>query len=200
MYKMTTYLTEKPLGDILRSWAGDENVIPQPIVLGTRMRHDYVVRKDGVTYAVEFDGDSHYRDPIVIFRDWIKDRTAAELGMKVVRIPYFIQLDSETFKVLFGVDFDIETTYPHGFVAAKFLPASFCPKGYERALYDLDRHSAKVNSAVSASLIDKANKLGDSWVYFKNSVTVDGEDIPWDEFVSRANEVHDNKYTYTHPL
>jgi hypothetical protein len=200
MYSMTTYLTEKPLGDILRAWAGAENVTAQPLVSGTRMRHDYEVRKDGITYSVEFNGDSHYRDPSVIFRDYTKEDLSKKLGRKVVQIPYFIQLNSETFKTFFGVDFDIETTFPHGFVATKMLPSSFCPLGYDRALYELKKHSKGVNADVMKSLEAKAEKLCNELVYYTNFIKVDGKDMSWNDFVDESNLVHDNKYYYPHPL
>ena len=196
MFNMTTYLTEKTLGNILRSWAGDDNVKAESLVVGTRLRHDYEVKKDGITYVVEFNGDSHYRDANVIFRDWVKYELSTKIGKKVVQIPYFIQLNTETFKIFFDADFEIETTYPHGFVATKMLPSSFCPIGYERALKDLEMMPSNVNKDVMDSLEIKANKLGNKWVYYTNHV--DG--MPWEEFVDKANVVHNNKYIYPHPL
>jgi hypothetical protein len=202
MYSLTEYITEKTLGNILVAWAGEENVKFQPMLTGTRMRHDFEVKKDGVTYSVEFNGDSHYRDPSVIYRDWVKEEISKNFGRKVVQIPYFIQLNTETFKIFFDADFEIETTYPHGFVATKMLPASFCPLGYNRALADLQKMPASVQADVMASLKIKAEKLGDPWVYHINHIDLPetNERISWGEFVKRANLVHDNVYEYVHPL
>jgi len=202
MYQMTTYISEKPLGDILRTWAGAENVTAQPLVCGTRMRHDYEVRKNGITYSVEYNGDGHYRDPNVIYRDWAKEELSKNIGRKVVQLPYFIQLTTETFKIFFDDDFEIETTFPHGFVATKMLPSSFCPLGYSRALADLEKMPQSVNTAVMDSLKIKAEQLGNDLVYFRNSVVIPetGEEVSWAEFVKRANDVHNNQYEYVRPL
>jgi len=202
MYKLTEYITEKTVGEILRAWAGDENVTPQARVTGTRMRHDYEVRKGGKTYIIEYNGDQHYRDPNVILRDLAKADISKRMGKIVVEIPYFIQLTTETFKVFFGEKFEIETTFPHGFIASKMLPSSFCPIGYNRAVIELGLMPPKVVSDVMKSLEEKAALLGDNWTYFRNSVNIaEGEnEISWKEFVDRSNVVHNNAYTYVHPL
>jgi hypothetical protein len=201
MYEMTTYLTEKPLGDILRAWAGADNVKTQPFVPGTRMRNDYEVTKNGITFVVEFNGDSHYRDPTVILRDWTKAEISRKLGKVVVDIPYFVQLDELSFPHYFNDDFAISTSFPHGFVTTKMLPASFCPLGYNRAVHEMELLPKEVSRTIMKSLESKASSLGALNTYFRNSVILEGgEEIAWEEFVSRANKVHNHKYTYTHPL
>lgn len=169
MFELTTYLTEKSLGDILRAWAGPENVTPQPMVLGTRMRYDYLVTLPNETLFVEFDGDSHFRDANVIFRDDAKDKIAATLGRRVIRIPYFIQLTTETFSFFFGEGFDVATSFPHGFIAHKMLPSSFCPLGYARARSILDDAPSGVREAVLLSLVNKTKTLPPAFVFFAHT-------------------------------
>jgi hypothetical protein len=201
MYEMTTYLTEKPLGDILRTWAGAENVKTQPFVPGTRMRNDYEVTKNGLTFVVEFNGDSHYRDPTVILRDWTKAEISRKLGKIVVDIPYFVQLDELTFPHYFNDDFAINTTFPHGFVTTKMLPASFCPLGYNRAVHEIEHLPKEVTHDIMKSLETKAASLGVQQTYFRNSVVLEtGEELAWENFVKKANEIHNNQFIYIHPL
>lgn len=45
--------------------------------------------------VVEFDGKPHYQNPLVIIKDKEKDNYYKELGLTVVRIPYWIQLSKE---------------------------------------------------------------------------------------------------------
>ena len=87
---------------------------------------------DGRITVVEYDGDEHYRHSIKIKGDRVKDETARSLGLRVVRFPYWIQLDSNTLKHFFGLDANVEQSFPHGFITTKLFPASFCELGIER--------------------------------------------------------------------
>ena len=49
---------------------------------------------DHGTMVVEYDGDEHYCNTLKIKADIEKDQKAAEMGYRVVRIPYWIQLTS----------------------------------------------------------------------------------------------------------
>lgn len=200
MFKLDTYLTEKTLGEILIAWAGAENVTEQPMVTGTRMRYDYEVVKDGKTYIVEFDGDSHFRDAAVIMRDDIKDGIARSQGKKVVRIPYFVQLNTEMFKELFMDDFEIETTYPHGFIATKMLPASFCGIGYKRAMHFYNAVPKRVATEILKSLEEKAKTIPEVYVYGRLDYGSEEQSMTWDEFLTAARAVHGNKYEYRRDL
>jgi hypothetical protein len=163
---VTGYLTEQKLRPILEEWAGADNVFTQVKLDGTRMRYDYVVERNGRKIAVEFDGDSHFRDANVIQRDRAKDLAWNGLGHKVVRIPYFVQLNTSTFLSLFGEQFEIDTDFPQGFVTTKILPASFCPLGYRRAQEVIKLLDVSVQEEIDRSLADKAKKLPREFVYF----------------------------------
>ena len=63
-------------------------------------------------------------------RDIAKDEICTSLGYSVIRIPYFVQLTSETIKHFFNEDVDIESSYPHGFIdPSAMLPCDFNPQG-----------------------------------------------------------------------
>lgn len=152
-----TYLTEEMLGRILVLLSGAREVLQQPQVIGTRMRYDYRIAHNNVTHYIEFDGDSHFRDANVVFRDRLKDVTSEKAGAKVVRIPYFVQLTTETFKHFFGftAPFTIETSFPHGFITSKMTPASFCMLGLDRYEKIITALPKSVSAAISSSLEKK---------------------------------------------
>jgi len=138
------YLTQEKLTVALKQiipaedWIGEELKVP-----GTRCRWDmgYIYR--GKTYIVEFDGDQHYRDSIVIRNDKIKDLTALRCNFKVIRIPYWLQLTPQTLELLFNINAEIEQNFSHGFVASKIFPASYCEYGtyrFEREFNSLPRN------------------------------------------------------------
>ena len=43
-----------------------------------------------------------------------------------MRFPYWVQLDSTTLWHYFGLEAEIEQSFPHGFITTKLFPASFC--------------------------------------------------------------------------
>ena len=45
---------------------------------------------------VEYDGDEHYRDSLKIKADIEKDQFAQKNDMRLVRMPYWVQLDNLT--------------------------------------------------------------------------------------------------------
>lgn len=199
MISLTSYLTEQSLGEVLRAWAGKEFVISQPQVPGTRMRYDYEVIRNGKHMFVEFDGDSHFRDATVIFRDDTKDAIAKSLGKAVIRIPYFVQLDKESFKLFFGEGFDICTSFPHGFIAHKMLPASFCRIGLARADAVVKSLPNSIYEAIFKSLAEKARTLPAPFVYGRYAYAEDssGKALNFEEWVAESVKVHGEAYDYS---
>src|SRR5262245_54359863 len=96
------YLIESKLAAALQrivpdGWLGD-----QVHVDGSRYRWDMSYQIDGTVSVVEYDGDEHYRHSMKIKADRAKDEIARTNGYKVVRFPYWIQLDSLSLKHYFG--------------------------------------------------------------------------------------------------
>jgi hypothetical protein len=90
------YLTQSKLAAAPRqvageSWIGEEVAV----AAGSRRKWDMAYRSTGGTVVVEYDGDPHYCNSIRIKIDREKDRAAADLGYRVVRLPYWIQLTTE---------------------------------------------------------------------------------------------------------
>ncbi len=111
---------------------------------------------DDHTTIVEYDGDAHYRDPLKIKVDSEKDATAISLGYKVVCIPYWVQLDSETLSHYFGLRASIEQDFPHGFITTKLFPGSYCEMGVSRFRKELASLPLGVSDTVIRSLRDRA--------------------------------------------
>jgi hypothetical protein len=98
-----------------------------------RSRPDY--RSEKLKLIIEFDGVQHYTMPDIIEKDLKNTEIYTNLGYKVVRIPYFIQLTNKAVKTLFDVDvseelFD-ETISSLG-TKGRNAPAYLCPAGVKR--------------------------------------------------------------------
>lgn len=98
-----------------------------------RSRPDY--RSEELKLIIEFDGLQHYTKPDIIEKDFRLTDVYINLGYKVVRIPYFIQLTNKAVKTLFGVDvseelFD-EKISSLG-INGLNTPAYLCPAGVKR--------------------------------------------------------------------
>lgn len=131
------YLTEASLGEALKVIFPDHEFIHNKTVpeSGLRTRPDY--RNDDLMLIVEFDGNRHFQQSEVQSRDILKQSIYELMGYKVVCIPYFIQLSTDTIKYFFDVDIEWEQTYPHGFIDEKcVLPADFNSIGL-RAMYTI---------------------------------------------------------------
>ena len=158
------YLTQRKLSAALQqivgdAWAGDEINVP-----GSKRRWDMAYRADDTIVVVEYDGDEHYRNSIRIKVDREKDEVAAAAGYRIVRFPYWVQLDETTLPHYFGLSAAIEQDFPHGFITTKLFPASFCELGIERFRSEVDGLPAKVRDDVIQSLRDRAEEHGIEFV------------------------------------
>ncbi|MET4808241.1 hypothetical protein [Limibacillus sp. MBR-115] len=159
------YLVQKKLEDALKAivgnsaWEGRELLVP-----GTRRRWDMAYELGSKVTVVEFDGDAHYRDPLKMKVDNEKDVTARSLGYKVVRMPYWVQLTNQTLQHYFGLSAEIYQDFPHGFIATKLFPASYCEMGIERFERELSSLPNSVKDAVMSSLVDRCAEHGADYV------------------------------------
>lgn len=160
------FLTEQKLINCLKQAFGENNVFSSVRVCEERrFRWDAKVLLEDKTIFVEFDGDSHYRDPKVIKRDREKEDIAKNNNSKVIRIPYWIQLNNETFLYYFNKKISIEQNYRHGFVSDKAaLPASFCELGINKFKLEFDALSENIKFEIVKSLKEKIEKYGEHYV------------------------------------
>jgi hypothetical protein len=162
--KIDGYLTESKLSAALQrivpdGWLGD-----QVHVEGSRYRWDMSYQIDGMVAVVEYDGDEHYRHSLKMKADGAKDEIARKQGCRVVRFPYWIQLDNLTLHHYFGLEAEIQQSFPHGFITTKLFPASFCELGIERFRVELLIIPAKVRAAVISSLRERVAEHGLQYV------------------------------------
>lgn len=154
MIKIEGYLTQQKLEDTLKQiipkedWLGREVRVPD-----TRMRWDMSFRLHNKTYVVEFDGYQHYQSISSIENDEKKDNIATELSFKTIRIPYFVQLTTQTLHHYFGIEGNIDQDFPHGFIDKKaYLPACYCKLGYARYEDELDKLPTNIVNDIKESL------------------------------------------------
>jgi hypothetical protein len=162
------YLTETKLSNALQqivgdSWAGGQVTLP-----GSCRRWDMAFRQNGALVVVEYDGDAHYRDSLKIKADREKNRIAEESHTRVIRIPYWVQLDNLTAQHYFQISAEIRQTFPHGFISTKLFPASFCELGIERFKQDLHALPSPVRDAVIQSLRERVEENGLEYVLPSN--------------------------------
>ena len=106
----------------------------------SKKRPDY--RSETLKMIVEFDGLPHYANPIVIKNDLDNTKFYENLGYKVVRIPFFIQLSNKAVEELFDVKIQddlFDETVPSLSVKAKNTPAFLCNAGIERMAQEFKR-------------------------------------------------------------
>lgn len=163
-FDITSWLNEEKLGKALEIIFPDEIFVHDKAVpkSGTRKRPDF--RCDNLKLIVEFDGAQHYTDVKWCYDDKEKDDAYRNMGYRIVRVPYFVQLSHDTIEHLFGVNLEFEQVFPHGFIVDKneTLPADFCSLGYERFLHDIERFSY-IKDDIFASLHHKYNKYKWDW-------------------------------------
>ena len=104
------------------------------------IRPDY--RCDILKLIVEFDGIPHYTKPSRILKDKENEEIYNNMGYKVVRIPYFIQLTNDAIKQLFGRDIKekmFNGVFPSIGVKGQNTPAYLCYEGLKRMAKDFKK-------------------------------------------------------------
>lgn len=153
------YLTEETLGIFLHQ-NFNEPFLHNKAVEGSNniKRPDYHCPE--LKLIVEYDGHLHYKDAARIVDDRLKDEVYTQLGYKIIRIPYFVQLSKDVIKELFGFARSDFNTYPHGFISdTTILPADYCSLGQKKFIEDLKRF-AFIKKDIIHSLEQKIKTLG----------------------------------------
>ena len=135
------YLTESSVSILLDELYPNVEFVQNRSVPGSgvKFRPDY--RSDVLKLIVEFDDYLHYTKNSQVLRDIEKDRIYTGMGYRVVRIPYFVQMDKYIIELLFGIDVKERDVYPHGFIDSKAIqPVDFCEAGLERFIRELNMY------------------------------------------------------------
>lgn len=147
---MKNYLTEENLFEFIKDftndWVRDKQFKPY------RFRPDFISQK--LKIVIEFDGFRHYQQASVILKDLEKDKILNDLGFKIFRVPYFIQLETKISEKLIGFSLNKELSYPHGFIDKHALkPCDFCELGIIKFLNDLEKFK-EIKEDILKSLMD----------------------------------------------
>jgi very-short-patch-repair endonuclease len=171
MFPPGNFLTESRLEDKLKIIFPNYEFIRDKIIPNSGLRYRPDFRCDELKLIVEFDGPQHYTSARNCLLDIQKDLLYSNLGYRVVRIPNFIQLDTETIKILFDKDIDMELEFPHGFISKNVIPpADYCELGIERFLKEVKKFGPKIQEDISKSLKAKIGEYG-TWKAVVNSKT-----------------------------
>lgn len=158
---MSKYLTETKLGEVLQTLYPHETIIHNKQVPSSNLKYRPDYRIDSLKMIIEFDGYLHYSSASKIKREKIKEFEYGKMGYSIKRIPYFVQVDSNTIKHIFNIEYEWELEFPHGFIDNKaLLPCDFCEIGVQKFKMDLETYSF-ATSAITDSLKNKVNELGD---------------------------------------
>ena len=167
---MNNYLTEKGLESILKEIYTNDEFIRDKTIPNSQTRYRPDFRCEKLKLIVEFDGDSHYKRALRIKKDSLKDQIYRGLGYRIVRIPYFVQIETLTIENLFGVNFKYPQKYPHGFIDKKAtLPCDFCELGIRQFENDLKKFSY-IKDDIIKSLKNKVKELDDVEIVLPKSL------------------------------
>jgi hypothetical protein len=158
------YLTESKLSKALQQLLPDRWMGDQISVAGSRRRWDISYQLGDVTPVVEYDGDEHYRHSMKVKADRAKDDEGRLQGCRVVRFPYWIQLDNLTLKHFFSLEAQVKQSFPHGFITTKIFPASFCELGVKWFRTELLSLPLSIRESVILSLRDRVAEHGLQYV------------------------------------
>ena len=162
MISYSGYLTEQKLIEILKNFF--TTLKPQFSFPKSRRRYDCFINLLGIPTLIEFDGAQHYIDSDVIKADDEKDILAKQNNYKLIRIPYFIQLNHKTSHLYFS-SLKIDSCYPNGFIDLKAkLPASYCELGIKRFESEFKTYSEFLQEEIKLSLRKKLDILDKKYV------------------------------------
>ena len=117
----------------VHDWIHDKSITIIKDGKTIKPRPDY--RSETLKLIVEFDGVLHFQTPLAVRNDREMTKSYEELGYKVVRIPFFIQLTRDSILKMFGVDMGHEMfdpSVPSFSLKMKCTPAFFCHAGVLR--------------------------------------------------------------------
>jgi hypothetical protein len=179
---VTGHMDEKKFGTVVQSLCYEKGYT----YLGAQLKYEWAGRfsfdfgfnNHGQITLLEFDGSSHYAEASSIERDRRKWKLVQLQGIKMISVPYYLQLfDPNIFKWLFGTFFEIKQDFPNGFISKKcVVPGEFCYAGMKRFIDELEQIRNKVGlyviSAIYGSLLwQQVHRKWDSDLIFGDSLS-----------------------------
>lgn len=139
----SNYLNEKLLEIYLKYIFYNHEIIHNKVVPNSGIKNRPDFRIDSLKLIVEFDGYMHYNCTKTILKDTRVTQIWESLGYKVIRLPYFMQMNKQTLNIFYNIlneniDIDILSNYKLGFIDCKALRVKdFCLYGLFRFIEDL---------------------------------------------------------------
>ena len=149
--KISPYLTEKNLKDVL-SYIFNTEIKPQARIKYEDMTliidYSLVLPHNQQLMFVEFNGPRHYTQTKTIMRDYFLKSYCFKNNIRLVEIPYFVQLTNYNIPQYFGTDVEeyylnknnliVETDQLSGFLEKRIiLPYDYCLFGVQRFCDDM---------------------------------------------------------------
>lgn len=132
-----------------------DGILPKRYVCDAINRH--------LKLVVEFDGLNHYMDTQVCLNDISRDIWFQNLGYKVVRIPYWIQLSRDVIEILFELQLSTEEQFcvldhsfydpEHSTVDYNILPGNMCELGRKRFVKEFNMFNANTRKQILKDLM-----------------------------------------------
>lgn len=132
-------LSEKNLKDVLNHIFPGITISHQYRL--DKFRIDYYLEFNNRKMAFEFDGPTHYTQSKTQWRDIKVKNILKDMNIDLIRIPYFVQINSENIEVFLGHEFckdnglfeiKLESEYKNGFWDKKcLLPGDFNQHGWK---------------------------------------------------------------------
>ena len=122
MIKDKLYLTEFKLKDFITLNIMKFNTLKEEILFNKKLDKfypDIYLPKDNL--IIEFDGYSHFNSIKTQKLDIAKNEYCKLNSLRIIRIPYFIQLSKESIRHYFNIDIEYAQSYSHGFIDNKAL-------------------------------------------------------------------------------
>lgn len=158
-FGVTDYLTQEKLYNFIKNVYTDVEIIYDKRFPNSPYTPDIYI--PDMKILIEYDGNLHYDKPRSIISDNRRDEWFKLNGIDTLRIPYFVQLTTDTVKDIFDIDCNLTQIYPHGFIDKKVvLPANFSELGIHRFLKQMDRF-IYIKDDIKQSLESKINLLKD---------------------------------------
>lgn len=145
---------------------------------GRKTRPDY--RCESLKLIIEFDGVQHYQNPERIKADFENQKFYEEIGYKVVRIPYFIQLSNSVVKSIFGRNVDeplFDESIPSLGIKGKNTSAYCCYEGLKRMAREFNYYPEQYISNLKAlknendDFLTGVSMLEEEYLKIKNGKT-----------------------------
>jgi hypothetical protein len=128
-----------------------------------RKEYDFLIEVNDRKILIEFDGNTHYQKLEAQLNDIKFEKKAVENGYEIVRIPYFIQIDTIIFELLFDVKLkncEITNSFPHGFISKTvILPVDFNYLGWKRLNKFLSIVPKNIKNQIINSYKEKVKEL-----------------------------------------